>query len=192
MCDNLGEFDEFSESDNVVIVGGNIPLKVKGKGSVRLNCCLPNRSYQIVILQNVLYVPTLGHKLVSWNVLCGQHELKGVRNLSDNADYLYVYNKDNIVFMAKYIDNFPYLCLSTYDAFPVEESDPREVDQRNDAENELDDEHENAGSGTPAAHEHETSAREVTSAMTQKAMYWHVVLGHTSIIKPKLYTDGQY
>ena len=146
-----------------------------------LNCCLPN-GYQIVILHNVLYVPTLGHKLVSWNMLRELHKLKGVHNLSDNADYLYVYNrdKDNLVFMAKYIDNFPYLCLSTQSAFPVEESDPREVDQHDDADNELDNEVNGqldnaAGSGTPAA-AHKTSAREVTSAITQEAMYWHVVL----------------
>ena len=45
-----------------------------------------------------------------------------------------------------------------------------------------------------------TSTREVTSAgevtsvgeVTPAAMCWHVVLGHTSIIKPKLYADGQY
>ena len=30
MCDNLGEFIGFSESDNVVMVGGNIPLSSKG------------------------------------------------------------------------------------------------------------------------------------------------------------------
>ena len=30
MCDNLAEFRDFSESDDTVIVGGNIPLQVKG------------------------------------------------------------------------------------------------------------------------------------------------------------------
>ena len=70
MCDNLGQFSEFTESHNVVIVGGDIPLQSKAVGIVSLNCAIPNgRYYEVVtvVLQDVLYVPTLGHCLVSWD-----------------------------------------------------------------------------------------------------------------------------
>lgn len=96
MCDNLGQFSEFTESHNVVIVGGDIPLQSLGSGMVSLNCVIPHGRYSdghchevvTVVLHDVLYVPTLGHCLVSWNALRGNCELRGVRE--NDEDYLYV------------------------------------------------------------------------------------------------------
>ena len=71
MCNDLGKFHELmlSESDDTMKVGGGIPLTVAGRGIVRLQCLLPEGRHYVIELQDVLFVPALGHCLVSWNAL---------------------------------------------------------------------------------------------------------------------------
>ena len=83
-----------------------------GKGTIQLCCILPEGESHIIELYDVLYVPKLGHCLISWNALRGDCELRGVHEIDDD-DYLYVYQRDAAVFMAKYVNNFPYVCLAS-------------------------------------------------------------------------------
>ena len=89
---------------------------------MRLRCHLSSYSQsQSVKLQNVLYVPSLGHSLVSWNILRHSCELRG--SCDNGADFLYVYQENKLLFKAKYNrDGLPYLCLATESALPAVDS----------------------------------------------------------------------
>ena len=120
MCNDLDKYHEFIPNCKAIVtVGDNIPLEAIGKGTIRLYCMLPDGESHVIELFDVLFVPKLGHCLISWNALRGDCELRGVHE-SDDEDYLYVYQHDAVVFMAKYVDNFPYVCLaSKYEALPA-------------------------------------------------------------------------
>ena len=120
-----------------------------------LNCLLPDNEICRLELQNVLYVPCLGHCLVSWNVL--RQEECCLWQEPENSELLYVSRNGTLVFVAKYVDNFPYLCLCPSEcALPI---------------------------AAPGA------ATGNTDNATN-VVYWHFVLGHTSMINPSLYADG--
>ena len=120
MCNDLDKYHEFIPNCKAIVtVGDNILLEAIGKGTIRLCFMLPDGESYVIELFDVLFVPKLGHCLISLNALRGDGELWGVHE-SDDEDYLYVYQHDAVVFMAKYVDNFPYVCLaSKYEALPA-------------------------------------------------------------------------
>ena len=80
---------------------------------------LPHGESHVIALFHLPFVPRLGDCLISWNALRGDCELRGVHE-SDDEDYLYVNQPDAVVFMVKYVNNFPYVCLaSKYEALPA-------------------------------------------------------------------------
>ena len=80
--------------------------------------------------------------------------------------------------MTKYSrDGLPYLCLAA-----DTESAPPAVDGAADPSTV---ERDNVEAAT-----RDNTARSASSAVDCEVLYWHFVLGHTSVIKPKLYADG--
>src|SRR5258706_1716510 len=69
MTSDLGRFGTFSANSGTIEVAGETFLEYKGKGSCLLYPLYPDGTTSVVRLINVLYVPTLGHNLISWNVL---------------------------------------------------------------------------------------------------------------------------
>jgi len=67
MTSDIGRFLTLIPSKGTVKVGGNNNLPIEGTGAVLLNCALPDGSTNQIVLHSVLYVPTLGHSLISWN-----------------------------------------------------------------------------------------------------------------------------
>ena len=114
MTSDIGHFEQLSIHNGSVRVGGNALLDVEGKGTVILRCYLPQSrspksctSVNLVRLHNVLFVPQLGHSLVSWNALkCGYR-------LSGQGDNMCVYSNDTPVFTVKFDHGLPYVQLSS-------------------------------------------------------------------------------
>jgi len=76
------QFDSLSTTGGTVTVGDGIPLQSKRSGAVTLDCLLSRGNCHRFILQDVLYVPALGHCLVSWNVMsCEGHMVHGIRRM---------------------------------------------------------------------------------------------------------------
>src|SRR5258706_13054629 len=69
MTSDLGRFETFSANSGTIEVAGETFLEYKGKGSCLVYPLYPDSTTSVVRLINVLYVPTLGHNLISWNVL---------------------------------------------------------------------------------------------------------------------------
>ena len=69
MTSDLGRFETFSANTGTIEVAGETFLEYKGKGSCLVYPLYPDGTTSVVRLINVLYVPTLGHNLISWNVL---------------------------------------------------------------------------------------------------------------------------
>ena len=69
MTSNLGRFETFSANTGTIEVAGETFLEYKGKGSCLVYPLYPDGTSSVVRLINVLYVPTLDHNLISWNVL---------------------------------------------------------------------------------------------------------------------------
>jgi len=69
MTSDIGVFEHIQPHQGLVGVGGGSTLPAEGIGSVLLNCILPDGTSHLSRLNAVLYIPTLGHSLVSWNVL---------------------------------------------------------------------------------------------------------------------------
>src|SRR5258705_1519906 len=69
MTSDLGRFETFSANSGTIEVAGETFLEYKGKGSCLVYPLYPDGTTSVVRLINVLYVPTLGHNLISWNVL---------------------------------------------------------------------------------------------------------------------------
>src|SRR5258705_1649467 len=69
MTSDLGRFETFSANTGTIEVAGDIFLEYKGKGSCLVYPLYPDGTTSVVRLINVLYVPTLGYNLISWNVL---------------------------------------------------------------------------------------------------------------------------
>jgi len=73
MTSDIGQFERFEQSHGAVSVGGGNTLSVEGLGTVLLDCILPNNNvHNVVRLNSVLYVPSFGHSLLSWNVLASK------------------------------------------------------------------------------------------------------------------------
>ena len=123
MCDTLEQFTPLSMSDGVVTVGSDIPLQVAWKGTVSLHRLLPSQSnndrghcrcHRFKLL-DVLYVPTLRHCLVSWSALRSDYEL----NQRGSDFHVYRKNGGMLVWVAQYINGFPFICLANHCALPV-------------------------------------------------------------------------
>src|SRR5258705_11051611 len=69
MTSDLGRFETFSVNTGTIEVAGETFLEYKGKGSCLVYPLYPDGTTSVVRLINVLYVPTLGHNLISWNML---------------------------------------------------------------------------------------------------------------------------
>src|SRR5258706_7341405 len=69
MTSDLGRFETFSANTGTIEVAGETFLEYKGKGSCLVYPLYPDGTTSVIRLINVLYVPTLGHNLISWNVL---------------------------------------------------------------------------------------------------------------------------
>src|SRR5258705_7333478 len=69
MTSDLGRFETFSANSGTIEVAGETFLEYKGKGSCLVYPLYPDGTTSVVRLINVLYVPTLGYNLISWNVL---------------------------------------------------------------------------------------------------------------------------
>src|SRR5258705_7639468 len=69
MTSDLGSFETFSANTRTIEVAGEIFLEYKGKGSCLVYPLYPDGTTSVVRLINILYVPTLGHNLILWNVL---------------------------------------------------------------------------------------------------------------------------
>src|SRR5258706_10639273 len=69
MTSDLGRFETFSANTGTIEVAGETFLEYKGKGSCLVYPLYPDGTTSMVRLINVLYVPTLGYNLISWNVL---------------------------------------------------------------------------------------------------------------------------
>src|SRR5258705_5880243 len=69
MTSDLGRFETFSANSGTIEVAGETFLEYKGKGSCLVYPLYPDSTTSVVRLINTLYVPTLGHNLISWNML---------------------------------------------------------------------------------------------------------------------------
>src|SRR5258706_15012312 len=65
MTSDLGRFETFSANTGTIEVAGETFLEYKGKGSCLVYPLYPDGTTSVVRLINVLYVPTLGHNLIS-------------------------------------------------------------------------------------------------------------------------------
>lgn len=68
MSSDIDQFAELQRHSSIVSIGNSIPLNSTGIGTVHLQCLIDSQEY-LLTLNNVWYVPGLGHNLVSWNVL---------------------------------------------------------------------------------------------------------------------------
>ena len=66
---DLINFETFSVHSGTIELAGKTFMDYKGKGSCLIYPLYPDGTSSVVRLTNVLYVPTLGHNLISWNVL---------------------------------------------------------------------------------------------------------------------------
>jgi hypothetical protein len=119
MSNDIGQISSFYQSDGVVTVEDNIPLRSYSRGTVLLNCVLPNGSITKFKLTEVIYVPDLGHSLVSWNVLRGT----GYHMHDVEFDELHVSYNQKLSFVAKYIGSFPYLYCANVESACTTSSD---------------------------------------------------------------------
>jgi len=106
MTSDIGRFLTLIPSKGTVTVGGNNNLSIEGTGTVLLNCALPDGSTKQIVLHSVLYVPTLGHSLISWNSISSKVALVARGNL-----FQFYMNHDpaHPVMVADLRNNLPYV-----------------------------------------------------------------------------------
>src|SRR5437868_13422277 len=108
MAFDIGQFDTIKPYHGTVKVGGNVLLQAEGKGTVRLNCLLPDGSLNLILLKDVLYVPTLCHNLFSWNKV----PFQGFKwEASTDDGYLYTENR-RLVLATQFHNNHLYIILA--------------------------------------------------------------------------------
>ena len=73
---NIDKFKTSYKNNGTVKVGGRPLLKYKGKGTCLLYPLLSDNTSSTIQLYNVLFVPTLGHNLISWNILKSRFRCK--------------------------------------------------------------------------------------------------------------------
>ena len=185
MCYTLEQFSTLSMFDGIVTVGSDIPLQVAGKSTVSLHWLLLSQSnngsghcrcHQFELL-DVLYVPTLRHCLVSWSALRSDYELY------QRGSDLYVYRKNGgiLVWVAQYINGFPFICLANHCALPVTASNAVPTNAvQSDANVDI----------ANGAVQDAVQATASDAAANDRMFYWHFMLGHASTINLKLYTDA--
>ena len=108
MTSDIGCFLTLIPSKGTVMVGGNNNLPIEGTGTVLLNCAPPDGSTNQIILHSVLYVPTLGHSLISWNSISSKVALVA----RDNLFQFYMNNDSDLVnpvMVADLRNNLPYV-----------------------------------------------------------------------------------
>ena len=117
MTSNIGLFEQLSTNHEPrhIRVGGNSLLAIKGKGTIILSCLIPcsptcfHISYcNLVRLYDVLYVPHLGHSLISWNALKGKFSLSGV----GNNMRVFITENNKTAFFVQFISNLLFVKLS--------------------------------------------------------------------------------
>ena len=114
MTDQIGQFICLTPHHGIVRVGGNSELRSEGVGTVLLSC-LSTDSDNVdsgvvtsVRLNNVLYVPTLGHSLLSWN------QIKNKCHLIAHGSKMTISTSDNTpIFDIEFRGSLPYVVLST-------------------------------------------------------------------------------
>src|SRR5258705_6269380 len=115
MTSDLGRFETFLANTGTIEVAGETFLEYKGKGSCLVDPLYPDGTTSMVRLINVLYVSTLGHNLILWNVFrnCFLCLMGGNR----------VYVKDTrdasqpLVLLGLFRGNLPFLVESKPNAF---------------------------------------------------------------------------
>src|SRR5258705_451818 len=118
MTSDLSRFETFSANTGTIEVAGETFLEYKGKGSCLVYPLYPDGTTSVVSLINVLYVPTLGHNLISWNVLRNRF----LCLMGEN----HVYVKDTrdasqpLILHGLFRGNLPFLVESKPNAFLVE------------------------------------------------------------------------
>ena len=120
MTSNKGYFESLSAHRGSVGFGNDTTLQVAGKGTVRLDCVLPDGKISQIRLHDVLYVPNLKYSLLSWHAI--RH--KGF-NLVDTGNGLEVRKRatNQLVIWAPPVgkklfmvpESIEYANISTYD-----------------------------------------------------------------------------
>jgi len=98
MTSDIGVFEHIQPHKGFVDVGGGGTLLAQDIGSVLLNCVLLDGTSHLSRLNAVLYIPTLGHSLVSWNVLKSKSYV-----MAGAGDVIVVSLDGNPVLMTKFI-----------------------------------------------------------------------------------------
>src|SRR5258705_2177818 len=171
MTSDLGRFETFSANTGTIEVASETFLEYKGKGSCLVYPLYPDSTTSVVRLINVLYVPTLGHNLISWNVLRNRFLCLMGGN--------HVYVKDTrdasqlLVLHGVFHGNLPFLVESKPNAF-FTGSKPAF--------------HTKSSASKPNAF---TEPKPSTSLTAYS--YWHKVFGHvdTFIWNKSFYEDGE-
>lgn len=161
MTDQIAQFTYLTPHHGIVRVGGNSELLSEGIGTVLLST---RTAATTVRLNNVLYVPTLGHSLLSWNQIKNRCHLIAhgskmtISTISDNTP----------IFDIEFRGSLPYVVLST--SIPTS----------------------NASNSPHIAHNTALSvnAQNPLNSASSKAHFWHAALGHSSRISPSAYADG--
>jgi len=103
MTSDLDKFETIIANHGTVKVGGGVILVHEGKGTCLVHPLLPDGTTTTVRLVNVLYVPTLGHSLLSWNVLRSRFTCE-----MGGKDVLVKLN-GSVVLHGEFAGNLPYL-----------------------------------------------------------------------------------
>jgi len=164
MTSDIGVFEHIQPHQGVVGVGGGGTLLTEGIGSVLLNCILLDGTSHLSRLNAVLYIPTLGHSLVSWNVL----KSKGYVMVGA-GDVIVVSLDGNPVLMTKFIGGLPFVVQTD-----IEHSLISTVSNNQPPHNQ------------PPYHQ-----PSYPSAKQHTFEYWHKSLGYSSKVDNMAYDDGQ-
>ena len=103
MTSDIDKFETLRTHHGTVRVGGNSFLDYEGKGTCLVHPILPNGSISTVRLCNVLFVPLLGHNLISWNVLRSRFSCE----IEDNDVFVRNRGSDRVVLYGRFIGNLP-------------------------------------------------------------------------------------
>jgi len=114
MSSDIGVFEHIQPYKEFVGVERGGTLLAEGIGSVLLNCVLPNSTSHLSWLNAVLYIPTLGHSLVSWKVL----KLKSYMMVGA-SDIIVVSSDGNPVLMTKFIGEHLFVIQTDIEHFLI-------------------------------------------------------------------------
>jgi len=182
MTSDIGVFEHIQPHQGVVGVGGGGTLLAEGIGSVLLNCILPDGTSHLSRLNAVLYIPTLGHSLVSWNVL----KSKGYV-MAGAGDVIVVSSDGNPVLITKFIGGLPFVVQTN-----IEHSLISTVSNNQPSNNQSPNQTSDKTQKRPAEQAYSPNKRgKTTSTKRHTFDYWHKSLGHSSKVDNTAYDDGQ-